>query len=211
MPQDKIAYPEDSFKFNFSQIHFANLNKANTEDEHFDVRTNSLEEFKKNCAQLSKESNQQLKEFLVQKIKKWKDDNITIFIASGSDNNIRQFEFLLEGHDFLIRQYSGDEEYLYSNEVTNQRKNPLQIAIIKRELADSLHLKDDHIVFVSLSDILGKKKSTNKKSKNNSFKKAKALHFSDLKPGDFIVHKEHGVGLYNGLTLMPIALSLIHI
>ena len=34
--------------------------------------------------------------------------------------------------------------------------------------------------------------------------RAHALTFGDLKPGDFIVHKLHGIGVYEGLKVMPI-------
>ena len=35
--------------------------------------------------------------------------------------------------------------------------------------------------------------------------KTKALSFGDLNPGDLIVHKLHGVGIFRGLTIMPIS------
>ncbi len=203
--QEEIKFPNKSKVINFSQIHFTDLNEDHSSTNNIELKVNSLEDFKKNCSNLAKNSPEQIKEFLQKKINDWKNSGVTLFITSSSDNNIRQLELLLEDYDLDIIKYNGDEESLYETEVREQRNNPTRLALIKKNHPNSLYFKDDKIIFISLSDILGKKKPSSSKSQKNSFKKAQALHFSDLKPGDYIVHKEHGVGIYNGLTLMPIA------
>ena len=47
-------------------------------------------------------------------------------------------------------------------------------------------------------------KSRSQKNQSEIEARAHALNFGDLKPGDFIVHKLHGIGVYEGLKVMPI-------
>jgi len=203
---EHIKLSENIKSLNFSQIYFENLNSNNSVDNNIQFDCNTLEEFKKNCANLVKNSQDELKKYIHEKIQSWKSKGVALFITSTSENNIRQFEFLMEEHDYFFNHSSekDDDEFFY-NEINRQASSNKSLTIIKRELPESIHLKDENIIFINLSDILGKKNVKRTKNKTNSFKKAQALHFSDLNPGDYIVHKEHGVGLYNGLTLMPIS------
>ncbi len=197
-----LTFPATSTVLNASQLHFDNISSQS--EENISYQCNQLLDFKKSCQSLKNESHEELCNYITKKLSHWKEHGNTIFISSSSEKIIRQFQVLLENSKFEFITYTGDQSSLINNEINNQA-NSNRITILPADLSNSFQLKDERIIFLSLSDVFGKNKTRLKKSHKNDFKKAQALHFSDLKPGDFVVHKEHGVGIYNGLTLMPIS------
>ena len=65
---------------------------------------------------------------------------------------------------------------------------------------------EEKIIFIQDKDIFGHHRSQKIKSDSERMKeKTKALSFGELTPGNLIVHKLHGVGIFKGLTVMPIS------
>ena len=56
-------------------------------------------------------------------------------------------------------------------------------------------------IVISESDIFGK---TKKKKKRKSYDGQKISSFSDLKPGDYVVHENHGLGIYRGIEKIEV-------
>ena len=54
---------------------------------------------------------------------------------------------------------------------------------------------------ISESDIFGKKK---KNKKRNTFEGKKIQEFAELKPGDYVVHENHGLGIYQGIEIVEV-------
>ena len=66
---------------------------------------------------------------------------------------------------------------------------------------------------ISETDIFGKKK---RKKRRKIYEGEKIQSFTDLKPGDYVVHENHGLGIYQGIEKIEVDriekdLSLIHI
>ena len=56
-------------------------------------------------------------------------------------------------------------------------------------------------IVISETDIFGK---TRKKRKRKSYEGQKIQSFSDLKPGDYVVHENHGLGIYRGIEKIEV-------
>ena len=56
-------------------------------------------------------------------------------------------------------------------------------------------------VVISETDIFGK---TKKKKKRKTYDGQKILNFTELKPGDYVVHENHGLGIYQGIEKIEI-------
>ena len=54
---------------------------------------------------------------------------------------------------------------------------------------------------ISESDIFGKKK---KKKKRKTYEGKKIQEFAELKPGDYVVHENHGLGIYQGIEKVEV-------
>lgn len=90
-----------------------------------------------------------------------------------------------------IRDYLGREKLL---------KN---VTIKNGTLSRGMEFIDDKYIIISDRDIFGtQKKKTRKPKKYKNAKPIKA--FTEIKPGDYVVHENHGVGKYVGIRQMEI-------
>ncbi|MBI4512116.1 MAG: transcription-repair coupling factor [Deltaproteobacteria bacterium] len=85
-------------------------------------------------------------------------------------------------------------------------------------LCEGFRLTTDRLLLVTEEEIFGQRSHARRTPESK--KTAKVFgsgveNFSDLKPGDFVVHATNGVGLYKGLTKLPlpkgIAVDFLHI
>ena len=54
---------------------------------------------------------------------------------------------------------------------------------------------------ISESDIFGRKK---KKKRRKRYEGQKIQDFAELKPGDYVVHENHGIGIYKGIEKIEV-------
>ncbi len=79
--------------------------------------------------------------------------------------------------------------------------NNLEIKI--GEVKEGFYLEEEGLWFVSEYELFGK--IGFKREETRSYKKRTLFRkFEDLKPGDYVVHKFHGIGKYLGLTFLEI-------
>ncbi|MFN8846671.1 MAG: transcription-repair coupling factor [Bdellovibrionales bacterium] len=79
-----------------------------------------------------------------------------------------------------------------------------KIVLIPRGLDESLFLDEEGLLILQEEDLLGKRQRKKSSAVSDFQKQAKRLNFGDLKPGDFIVHVKHGIGVYDGLQVMNV-------
>ncbi len=58
------------------------------------------------------------------------------------------------------------------------------------------------LVIISESDIFGAERK--KKKKKSSHEGKKIQSFTDLTPGDYIIHENHGLGIYRGIEKIEV-------
>ena len=73
--------------------------------------------------------------------------------------------------------------------------------VILGELPEGFFVPELTLVFVSERELLGKKSPSAVKRR---LRERATLRFEDLKPGDHVVHREHGIGLYRGLVKLEV-------
>ena len=59
-----------------------------------------------------------------------------------------------------------------------------------------------NFVVISETDIFGKNKR--KKKRRTTYEGRKIQSFSELKPGDYVVHENHGLGIYQGIEKIEV-------
>lgn len=75
-----------------------------------------------------------------------------------------------------------------------------EIIVIPGSINSGFEYSDIKFVLINYNEIYGTYQDKKKKSK----KKDKGLNFSDLKPGDYVVHESHGIGQYMGTEQLEI-------
>lgn len=140
---------------------------------------------------------------LQQKIQTWHKDGYRFLVGSRSQSQSERIRLLLEKID-LKCELAAETDELWDH-WTHGPEAEARITIIPRLLPESLRLAEERIVFLRDEDLLGKKTRIRELRSADEFsKKAKRLSFGDLKPGDCVVHIQHGVGVYEGLKVMDI-------
>jgi transcription-repair coupling factor (superfamily II helicase) len=83
-------------------------------------------------------------------------------------------------------------------------------AIVRGRLSTGFTLPGDQLAVLSDEDIFGPRRAASARQTQAARRAKDALlggvsDFSQLQPGDFVVHKLHGIGHYQGLTKLPVA------
>ena len=116
----------------------------------------------------------------------WKEKKYRIFLLSGGASRGRR----LEGS---LRELG--ERAVFSEMDTAPA--PGEAVILPATLSRGFILEDCGVAVVSDADIWGE---GYRKSKSRRTAGERISTFSDLKTGDYVVHEDHGVGIYRGIT-----------
>ena len=101
---------------------------------------------------------------------------IKVVIAAGSDERNERVREYLE-----IAEVSGDISYRSGN------------------LSGGFIMDDEKVCYISENDIFaGAAKQPRRKPKKKSSRDS--IRFSDLRPGDYVVHEAHGIGRFEGIS-----------
>ena len=126
-------------------------------------------------------------ELLEKDLKQWKESNKRVIILSGvKAKAIRLMNELEERGIITSYSESNDEEV-----------QPGQILIYKGVLEKGFYYEDIDFYVVADKDLFGKDKKINKTKKKYSG--AKIQSFLELAPGDYVVHEQHGIGVFKGV------------
>lgn len=139
------------------------------------------------AASYSKDFNLLLKE-----LKKWKSNNYRILMFSMSRTRAKRLsqEFQDNG---LSSFYTDDEEH---------EIKPGEIMTTYGHVRNGYECPDLKYVILSENDIFGQRKVA--KKKKTQYEGVKISSFNDLKVGDYVVHENHGLGVYKGIEKVEI-------
>ncbi|MDT8317489.1 MAG: transcription-repair coupling factor [bacterium] len=126
---------------------------------------------------------------LAEKIGQWRDEGIDVFLSAHTLGQAERLRDLLRVHsiDLEVKESLPD----YSGAQAN-------IPIYVGSLSTGFRDIENRIILIAEEDIFGtrhKRRGTLRKRADLQLKS-----FSQLKSGDHIVHVDHGIGLYKGLT-----------
>lgn len=99
----------------------------------------------------------------------------------------------------LLNEYECTTSITYDE---NDNAKSGQVVITKGNLKKGFELLDNKILFLTESEVYGKYKKKIRKSKKK--KSSKIESFTDLKPGDYVVHEHHGIGQFIGIEKMVV-------
>jgi transcription-repair coupling factor (superfamily II helicase) len=129
---------------------------------------------------------------LVKDLERWKKNKYRVILLSGSrtramrlSEDLREFNlsaFYSEDTDRVLQ--SGEIMVAYGN-----LRRGFEYPLIK-------------FVVISESDIFGTEKK--KKKKKSTYEGNKIHSFTELTPGDYVVHENHGLGIYKGIEKIEV-------
>ncbi|MDC1174480.1 transcription-repair coupling factor [Bacteriovoracaceae bacterium] len=124
------------------------------------------------------------KEIILKNFTKLAQDSIRfggkVLFVYSNDNSLNEFKHLLEVIDSKIEN---------------------SISYVKYELSNGFYYKNENLVVLTDGDIFSSKKKKAKTHQKQDYDLF-AEQLSTLKKGDFVIHSEHGLGVFQGLETM---------
>lgn len=125
-------------------------------------------------------------ETLTRDLKRLKREKYRVVLLSGSRSRAKRLAEDLRDYD-LSSYYTDD----FMEEV-----KPGEIMVGYGHVSEGYEYSDINFMVISESDIFGREK---KKKKRKVYEGQKIQSFTELKVGDYVVHENHGLGIYEGI------------
>jgi transcription-repair coupling factor (superfamily II helicase) len=144
------------------------------------------------------EKHEELLRPLASRLRDWRDEGTRAIIAVPNLQHADRLESLLKGYQIVPKVHRTPVELQLFDEGA-QRTN---VEIVLGSIARGFHLPLDHVALVAEAEIFGDRamRRTAKKARGGF----KPDGLKNLEPGAYVVHTVHGVGVYKGLTKLPL-------
>ena len=130
-------------------------------------------------------------EMLTRDLKRLKRSGYRVILLSGSRTRAKR---LAED----LRDYNLSSFY---SEDTEREVKDGEIMVAYGHVAEGYEYPLLKFMVISETDIFGR---TKKKKKRKTYDGQKILNFAELKPGDYVVHENHGLGIYQGIEKIEV-------
>lgn len=130
-------------------------------------------------------------ELLTRDLARLKREKYRVILMSGSRTRAKRLAEDLRDYD-LSSFYSEDME---------RQVNPGEILVCCGYAAEGYEYPMLKFVVISEADIFGRRK---KKKRRKRYDGQKIQDFTELKPGDYVVHENHGIGIYEGIEKIEV-------
>ena len=203
---DMLELPHDSSTIYVNPAVIGVSGTTDGEDESSPVEFTSfsLQDFSAGAIALVTDS-EKLGSFLKSKIGEWYSNDYRVFISCGTQHSAERLRTLLENSGVPSTLF--DEHNYAWVQVLERLTRTKAVGLIPRRIPDSFRLPEERVIFLRDQDIWGRRRLRRETSKQESaaaLERSSALSFGDLKPGDLVVHRVHGVAVYEGLKVMRI-------
>ncbi|MCI8372218.1 MAG: transcription-repair coupling factor [Lachnospiraceae bacterium] len=131
-------------------------------------------------------------EMLVKDLGQWKKKGYRVLLASPSATRAKRL-----AEEFMQRELSS---FYTEDEAHNIQ--PGEIMTVKCGIRRGYEYPLLKYVVISEGDIFGAEKK--KKKKRKQYEGQKISNFNDLKVGDYVVHEDHGIGIYRGIEKITV-------
>jgi transcription-repair coupling factor (superfamily II helicase) len=137
---------------------------------------------------------------LVERIKGWLDGGNLITILCASQEGTQRMSHLLGQYSIPVSR-SHDSLHPFLVEVL-QRDGNGRLLLREGKITSGFHFPGLKLVMISEEDIFGKKvaRRRTKPVREGYFLQS----FGELKEGDYVVHTDHGIGIYRGLQKLAV-------
>ncbi len=148
--------------------------------EHFDLMVGGVNSYNNNF------------DVLLKDLKKWKKSGYRVLLLSGSRTRASR----------LAEDLRENELNAFFSEDMEREVQPGEIMIVYGSLHRGFEYPMLKFTIISESDIFGLKKSNKKKKQPHDGKQLQSLQ--DLCAGDYVVHENHGLGVYRGIEKVEV-------
>lgn len=133
-------------------------------------------------------------DLLVKSVSNWKKKKYRIIILCTSATRAKRIAAEFEDYDIVS---------FYSEDLDRELK-PSEVMVAAGRLAKGFEFPDQKLVVVSESDIFQTGEHAGKKRRKPKYSGEKITSFADISVGDYVVHENHGIGIYRGIEKIEV-------
>ncbi len=133
-------------------------------------------------------------EMLLNDIRRWKHDNYRILLFSPSSTRGERLAKELQDQNVNCF-YQGDKDRILA---------PGEMMVTNGRLKSGFCVPEIRLVVLTEGDIFGQKKLHKRRQRKPLYSGEKIKSFDDLNIGDYVVHENHGIGIYRGLEKIEV-------
>lgn len=130
-------------------------------------------------------------EVLVKDLTRWKEQGYRVILLSSSRTRAKRLSEDLR--EYELNTFYGED--------LDRILQPGEIMVVNGNLRKGFEYPFIKLVIISESDIFGGEK---KKKKRKRYEGQKIHSFHDLNVGDYVVHENHGLGIYQGIEKIEV-------
>lgn len=141
--------------------------------------------------------NEQMLQPLLERLHQWAQWGYRVGLIASSHTQLLRLEDLLERHQIPVTK-PGEDFTKFTNTSTQSQR---QVFLLEGSIEQGFVWPEEHLVLITDQEIFGKKKRRRQVGR----RKVEAFSsFEDLSEGDYVVHEDHGLGIYRGLTQLQL-------
>ena len=126
-------------------------------------------------------------DIVIADIKTYINDNKKIIILGGTQNTCKKILNLLNDRQI---------PHKYAEKIENVKNG--EVIVTLGSISSGFECYDLKLVVINMSE--GLEQVAKRKKSSNAFKEAQKVVYADLKQGDYVVHKSHGIGEFIGIN-----------
>lgn len=127
-------------------------------------------------------------EMLLKELAEARQNKKKIVLLGGKEESTKKIATLLQENEFVY-------QYVKDTYVT---PTPGMILLLEGALSAGFEWIDENILVITTGELFAKDKKRRKTS--SAFKQGEKVVYADLKIGDYVVHKHHGIGIFIGVN-----------
>ena len=127
-------------------------------------------------------------EILISDLKRWKRERYRVVLLSGS--HTRASRLAGDLRDYELSAFCSDDP--------DRKVQPGEIMVRYGNLHRGFEYPQIKFVVITEGDMFGTAKKKRRRHKS-AYEGQKIASFAELSPGDYVVHEEHGLGIYRGI------------
>lgn len=129
----------------------------------------------------------------IEDIQKAKSNGKKIYLYVNSKEKAKKLQVVLEENE-IISEYNENLKY-------SEISNGIAVKIIVGNLIHGYESYEANILVISANDLISVEKKKKRRA-SKLFNEAEKIVFSELKQGDYVVHKIHGIGQFIGVNTL---------
>ncbi len=128
-------------------------------------------------------------------LKEWLAAGDQVHIACRSERHAKQLGQMLAGHDLPVTLASGPALEI---------KPSKTITLYSLPLSAGFDLMEERLHFLSEVELFGEKRLVRTKKRKGKESAEPGVSFEELKIGDIVVHRDHGLAIYDGINTITV-------